>query len=797
MEYRKYLQKFNLNTILILSNHVMEGNLPQSGNPTELRRLSQLSILLAGPILRRVDTNQVCIWIACSRPVTLRAKVFRVADICNTESTKDTLDGKDSNIIGDGTTESIKLGEHLHIGLVIARPIVTGMDSEAFQGTKSPFPTDELLAYDLEIAYDLDDLRRKESKCLKELGLLDGKNTIVYGNHKQSGRTKEILLPTFFIRGKSSSPLNLLYGSCRKLHGKGEDCLMIADDMIRNSLTDLAKRPSALFLVGDQIYADDVADDLINYLTRFGMKLAGYEEPINGLDIKLTDIPVGGRQQVVRKHAKFTSENAGNHLLSFGEFAAMYLIAWNGENWPEFCHVNIGEFNVQKDQKKIQMETEQLERAHEAMPKIRRILANVPTYMICDDHEITDDWNITKEWVENVKDSSCGMQVVTNGLAAYWAFQAWGNNPNLFDQNFVDVVSGYLCKSGNVTINEKNVFQNYLWNFHGWTFDAPTIPLTLFLDCRTQRQFDSFQGPPRLINDEGLQSILNLTQRIGHRRSEPLLLVSPTPVFGFDLAEELQQYLASKSNIYKWDLETWSANERGYVRLLSFLGRDLGARHYICLSGDVHYGFTISATFTPLDKVDRFEKNGEKKDYEHQTTNIIQLNSSALKTTSLGKEFLLNEVIGDFRQLFVPTQTVRVGWNDMSFKAKKLRKGDKDFLSFINHIEKGSWSTGESKVVKGEATPFIPPDWIESRSIHKRCFKNKLCVSRRAGLIHRLGSLFKPCLPKVVIAENNIGLVSISGGLDKILSHTLHVHKKSKETTEVWETIAELGGYQD
>lgn len=110
MEYRNYLQKFNLNTILILSDHVTEGNLPQSGNPTELGRLSQLSILLAGPILRRVDTSQVCIWIACSRPVTVRPKVFRVTDICNIESTKDTLDGKDSNIIGVGTTESIKLG---------------------------------------------------------------------------------------------------------------------------------------------------------------------------------------------------------------------------------------------------------------------------------------------------------------------------------------------------------------------------------------------------------------------------------------------------------------------------------------------------------------------------------------------------------------------------------------------------------------------------------------------------------------------------------------------------------------
>jgi hypothetical protein len=215
------------------------------------------------------------------------------------------------------------------------------------------------------------------------------------------------------------------------------------------------------------------------------MKLVGYEKLINGSDRKLTDIPVGDRQWLVRKLAKFTSENAGNHLLSFGEFAAMYLTTWNGENWPEFSPSKIKKSNAKKE--KSQIEMEELERADEAMPEICRVLANVPTYMICDDHEITDDWNITKEWVENVRTSSCGMQVVANGLAAYWAFQAWGNNPDLSDQDFVDAVSGYLCKSGNVTLNEKNAFQNYLWNFHGWTFDASTIPRTLFLDCRTQR----------------------------------------------------------------------------------------------------------------------------------------------------------------------------------------------------------------------------------------------------------------------------------------------------------------------
>jgi hypothetical protein len=129
---------------------------------------------------------------------------------------------------------------------------------------------------------------------------------------------------------------------------KAKTCLMLADDMIRNSLTDLTRRPSALFLIGDQIYADDVAEVLIKHLTHFGMKLVGYEESINGSDRKLADISIGDRQWLVRKLAKFTSENAGNHLLSFGEFAAMYLITWNDENWPEFSPSNIKKSDAQK-----------------------------------------------------------------------------------------------------------------------------------------------------------------------------------------------------------------------------------------------------------------------------------------------------------------------------------------------------------------------------------------------------------------------------------------------------------------
>ncbi|HEY6669151.1 MAG TPA: hypothetical protein VI033_08365 [Candidatus Nitrosopolaris sp.] len=46
-------------------------------------------------------------------------------------------------------------------------------------------------------------------------------------------------------------------------------------------------------------------------------------------------------------------------------------------------------------------------------------MANIPTYMMFDDHDITDDRNITREWNERVKESDYGKQIVANGLAAF------------------------------------------------------------------------------------------------------------------------------------------------------------------------------------------------------------------------------------------------------------------------------------------------------------------------------------------------------------------------------------------
>ena len=68
----------------------------------------------------------------------------------------------------------------------------------------------------------------------------------------------------------------------------------------------------------------------------------------------------------------------------------------------------------------------------DGLPEARRALANVATYMIFDDHEVTDDWNLSQRWKDKVYTSPLGRTVLRNGLVAYLVCQGWGNDPAAF-----------------------------------------------------------------------------------------------------------------------------------------------------------------------------------------------------------------------------------------------------------------------------------------------------------------------------------------------------------------------------
>src|SRR3954470_11198900 len=254
----------------------------------------ELQWLLAGPILRRTEPEQVCVWLATSQPANIQGEVVRLSDDHSATA---------GDPIGTGDAETLRVGVSLFVHMVRIRP----------EG--GAFPTDELLAYDLVV----DGERR-----LRDLGLLDREASIAY---------RDLPLPTFFIRERTPT-LTVLHGSCRKLHSGGEDALGAADALTHRFALDVEHRPSALFLTGDQIYADDVPGALARPPPELGREMLGRAADVPDLP-PADEMPVYGRKQLVHEHAGFTSPDSPNHLIEYGEYLAMYATAWNERNWPE------------------------------------------------------------------------------------------------------------------------------------------------------------------------------------------------------------------------------------------------------------------------------------------------------------------------------------------------------------------------------------------------------------------------------------------------------------------------------
>ena len=60
-------------------------------------------------------------------------------------------------------------------------------------------------------------------------------------------------------------------------------------------------------------------------------------------------------------------------------------------------------------------------------PVLRWLLSTVPTAMIFDDHDISDDWNTSAAWVDHMRAMPWWEERITSGLASYWLYQHLGN----------------------------------------------------------------------------------------------------------------------------------------------------------------------------------------------------------------------------------------------------------------------------------------------------------------------------------------------------------------------------------
>jgi hypothetical protein len=562
-------------------------------------RFSTLPLILSGPILRRAEPGAVTVWLALKEARTVTLRIYG----------KDAKGKLIQRLVGTHCT--VRLGDYLHVVAVTAR--ATDGDQRLEWGA--------LYYYDL--FFQSDDVVEKHvpstAAHLDTPGILtldpsaaDLRHRLVYPGHP---------LPSFVLPPEDLNQLRIMHGSCRKPHGVGKEMLAALDAILERVHQDTAQRPQQLFLTGDQIYGDDVAAPLLFALIDAGEILfrGNKEEVLPLVNVPACTFPPGGRASVVRNKAMLTTTTPKNHLLSLAEYVAMYLFAWSDVLWPDdlpeiedirktYNLIPADDMPYESEEQYTDM-LEKLGQFRSTLPHVRRVLANIALYTICDDHDVTDDWYLDGAWCQQVLKSKLGHQVIRNALLAYALFQAWGNTPDQFDQPygkaFLDAVDAWRGDEADWRIDTISTLLNLPTSFAGsgelphaeqalkwhYTYAGPSYQI-IVMDTRTYRLYRSPSAFPCLLSPQGLETQVTAAIR---EDVEVTIMISATPVIGQNFVEAIQFWSHwSLRNNYGMDREAWALDWDTFHHFLKIVS---AMKRVVFLSGDVHYAFGSSLEY--------------------------------------------------------------------------------------------------------------------------------------------------------------------------------------------------------
>jgi hypothetical protein len=388
-------------------------------------RIDSRPLIICGPILRRVEADAVTVWVATREAKKVWLEVY--------EDTTGPGVPPVLEKIMSGERETIRLGKKLHIVAVTAN-LVSG---------ESPMTAGKIYYYNLFLTAP-----GATSHSTTDPNLESPEMTIYEIHYAHEPEDLEphnlhVHLPSFCLPPDDLNQLRIVHGSCRKAHAEGIDAMPGIDDMILADRTDPNKRPHYLLLTGDQFYADDISPIILHMLMDAEKSLLDEVEDLPrdiGQTIRI------GKPKLPNAQGKDAHFYAGdrydkggftqhepNQLSTAGEFMCYYLFMWSDvvwqgpevEDFPE--HKLVGGFLTTYIEHR-----DSLKKFWDGLSRIKRAMANVPVYMIFDDHDVTDDWYMTYEWCEKTLGNDLGRRQIMNGLLSYAMFQAWGNTPELY-----------------------------------------------------------------------------------------------------------------------------------------------------------------------------------------------------------------------------------------------------------------------------------------------------------------------------------------------------------------------------
>ncbi|MEZ5479542.1 MAG: alkaline phosphatase D family protein [Thiolinea sp.] len=553
-----------------------------------------LEPILCGPILRHVSPEQVVIWLVCSTDTTLHLQVYEEGQ---TEPLGEAR-------FAAGHDGHVRLGEQAHLHLLVFEP-------------EQPLTADNWLSYDLRL--QADEQQDTEAVSSEAAGQPPNLQALI-PDLCYEGQTR----PDFIIKPQID---NLLHGSCRKPHHRDRDGMQLVDDVLeqaRQQRSKQAEQPALLMLTGDQIYADDVAGPMLSAIQQIVERLGLFDEALEGInqaprcgrDLINSPKNLYGRTELLpdtkanaalherffagARKPIFTSASADNHLITLAEMLGMYLLVWSPSLWQQVdLEQGLQQVSSDEERERYQTELGYVRDFVAGLPKIRRALAHVPVYMIFDDHDVTDDWNLNRGWEESAYGQSFSRRIIGNAMIAYLLCQGWGNAPQHFSKDLLDQIRELLAEDDQ---HKHDELVNELLRFTGWQYTLKTHPKLVVLDTRTRRwRSESNAGQPSGLMD--WEALLELQQELLDEKA--VLLVSSAPIFGVKLIEVVQRIFTWFGYALTVDAENWMAHPGAANVILNIFRYPRTPQTFVILSGDVHYSFAYDVRLKRRDESPR------------------------------------------------------------------------------------------------------------------------------------------------------------------------------------------------
>ena len=245
-------------------------------------------------------------------------------------------------------------------------------------------------------------------------------------------------------------------------------------------------------------------------------------------------------------------------------------------------------------------------------PVLRWLLSTVPTAMIFDDHDISDDWNTSAAWVEHMRRQTWWEERITSGLASYWLYQHLGNlSPDDLED---DPVWPKVRDAGDATrvlrefaFRADREVEGTRWSYRR---DFGRTRLVV-IDSRCGRVLD---GPRREMVDDDEWAWIE--EQAGGD-FDHLLLATSLPFALAPAIHDLEAWneavtAGAWGRLAAWvgekirqgvDLEHWAAFNDSFDRLAALIesvaaghrGRPPGS--VVVLSGDVHHTYLAELSF--------------------------------------------------------------------------------------------------------------------------------------------------------------------------------------------------------